>query len=136
MFRRSFLIVMLTTFGALAHAQDTGEPAKAGLSILFDTGLSKIRPDQAVKLDQAARTFRAGNPIVMIVAGSADTVGDARENLDLSIRRARVVADGLVARGIPVDRLQILGRGVSELPVPTSEGVSNEANRSVSITWR
>lgn len=107
-----------------------------GLAILFDSGLSKIRPDQQPVLDQAARLFRDGNPIVMIVSGNADTVGDPNANLDLSIRRARSVADGLVARGIPINRLQVLGRGNSELPIPTPDGTANAQNRSVIINWR
>ncbi len=112
------------------------DPEQEGLRILFDLGTSGIRPDQREILDQASRLYRDGNPVVMIVTGSADTVGSASENLDLSIKRARVVADGLVARGIPIERLQVLGRGNSELPVPTPDGVANEDNRSVLINWR
>ncbi|MEM9013108.1 MAG: OmpA family protein [Pseudomonadota bacterium] len=106
------------------------------LTILFDLGSTQVRADQRDVLDQAARLFRDGNPVVMIVSGSADTVGDPAANLDLSVIRARSVADGLVSRGIPIERLQVLGRGNSELPVPTGDGVANQDNRSVNITWR
>ncbi|MBU2957912.1 OmpA family protein [Paracoccus sp. 1_MG-2023] len=112
------------------------DPDQAGLKILFDLGTAAIRDDQVATLDQASRLYRDGNPVVMIVTGSADTVGDASQNLDLSIRRARSVADELVARGIPIERLQILGRGNSELPVPTPDGVANADNRTALINWR
>jgi outer membrane protein OmpA-like peptidoglycan-associated protein len=122
-------------------AQDTAnqtqdEQTEGGLTILFDSGNWALAQDQQQVLDQAARLFRDGNPIVMIVTGTADTIGNPAANLDLSIRRARSVADGLVARGIPVQRLQVLGQGNSELPVATDDEVANDENRSVRITWR
>lgn len=121
--------------GAAALAQEAAEAPDA-LKIYFDTGRASIRPDQAATLDAAARLFRDGNPIVMIVSGLADTVGRAESNLGLSVRRALAVSDGLVARGIPAARLQVLGRGNSELAVDTGDGVSEPENRVAEITWR
>ena len=106
------------------------------LRVYFDTGSAAVEQTQQDTLDQAARLFRDGSPIVMVVAGGADTVGSPDANLDLSIRRAQAVVDGLVARGIPADRLQLLGRGTSELEVETDSGVDRRENRVVEITWR
>jgi len=106
------------------------------LKVYFDMGASGIRSDQRDVLDRAAGLFREGNPIVMIVSGSADTIGSPADNLDLSLMRAQAVARGLSDRGIPVERLQVLGRGNSELVVPTGDEVANPENRSVTITWR
>lgn len=130
---RNIVLAVLLAGATPVLAQEAGEP---GLKVLFDSGVSTIRADQRAVLDQAARTYRDGNPIVMIVSGSADTIGSPSDNLDLSIRRARSVADGLVDRGIPIDRLQVLGRGNSELVVPTGENEANDQNRSVTISWR
>jgi outer membrane protein OmpA-like peptidoglycan-associated protein len=106
------------------------------LRIYFESGSARIGTDQAATLDQAARLFRDGSPIVMIVAGGADTVGSPDRNLDLSVARAQAVVDGLLARGIPADRLQLVGRGNSELAVDTPVGVDSRENRRVEITWR
>ncbi len=106
------------------------------LKVYFQTGSAHVAGDQQATLDQAARLFREGSPIVMIVSGGADTVGAPETNLRLSIERAQAVLEGLVARGIPVERLQLLGRGVTDLPVETDEGVANPENRIVEITWR
>ena len=127
--------------GAPAAGQQSGDDASAeaseeSLTVLFRTGQARLRPDQRDQLDRAARVFRDGNPVVMIITGSADTVGDPSVNLDLSIERARAVADGLVARGIPIERLQVLGQGNSELPVTTGDEVPLAENRSARITWR
>ncbi len=119
---------------SLAAAQDASPPES--LKIHFGSGQATISEDQRKVLDQAARLFREGSPLVMIVAGSSDTVGSGELNLSLSIRRAQTVALGLADRGIPIERLQVLGRGVSQLEVPTSEGVANADNRLVTITWK
>ena len=107
-----------------------------GLRVYFASGSAALSPVETATLDQAARLFREGSPIVMVVSGAADTVGRPERNLTLSIRRAQAVADALVARGIPAERLQVLGRGNSELPVATSDGVDTRENRVVDISWR
>jgi outer membrane protein OmpA-like peptidoglycan-associated protein len=118
--------------GAAAGAQDAPE----SLKVYFDTGSASVAADQGATLDQAARLFRDGNPIVMIVGGVADTVGPPDVNLDLSVLRAETVVQGLVDRGIPAERLQILGRGNSELEVETDDDVDEPENRIAEITWR
>lgn len=118
--------------GAAAMAQEAPE----SLKVYFDLGSARVEPGEQDKLDQAARLFREGQPYVMIVTGGADTVGPPGANLDLSLRRAQSVIDGLTARGIPVGRLQILGRGTSELAVETGDGVAERENRVAEITWR
>jgi outer membrane protein OmpA-like peptidoglycan-associated protein len=110
--------------------------APESLKVHFDTGSAAIAADQRATLDQAARLFRDGNPIVMIVAGVADTTGSPLRNLQLSLDRADAVAQGLTERGIPADRLQVLGRGNSELAVKTGADVDEPGNRIAEITWR
>ncbi len=135
------VFVAIGLCGAPATAQQAGEVSQdvepdEGITVLFTTGSSILSSDQRDQLDRASRLFRDGNPVVMIVTGNADTVGDPVDNLDLSIRRARAVAEGLVDRGIPIERLQVLGQGNSELPETTPDEVSNANNRSARITWR
>ena len=106
------------------------------LKVYFASGSATISSDQAETLDRAVRTFREGDPFVMIVAGGADKVGNPSQNLNLSIQRATAVASALTNRGIPIERLQVLGRGNSELQVSTPDGVAEEENRVVEISWR
>jgi outer membrane protein OmpA-like peptidoglycan-associated protein len=72
----------------------------------------------------------------MILTGAADRTGDAQVNLELSQRRAAAVLQGLLARGIPADRFQVLAKGETELPVPTNAGVAELQNRRVEISWK
>ena len=132
------------SLAAGASAQDTqahGSPAESGkapdaLDLYFDNGSSAIRSEDLKLLDKASRLYTEGKPVVMIVAGSTDLVGSPAANLRLSQARADNVVRGLVQRGIPVERFQILAKGVSDLPVPSSATAPEPRNRRVEITWR
>ena len=113
-------------------------PATApdSLVLYFDTGSAAIRPQDRGLLDKASRTYRDGHPIVMIVTGGADSVGSPAANLALSGQRAQVVLHELVARGIPVERFQVLAKGETDQPVAAAQGVAEPTDRRVEIHWR
>lgn len=106
------------------------------LTILFPDGSSRIGDTGVSTLDQASRLYRAGNPIVMIVTGATDATGDASHNLVLSERRARAVLDGLVERGVPIAKLQLLAAGSTVPAVDAPAGAAAPDNRRVEISWR
>jgi outer membrane protein OmpA-like peptidoglycan-associated protein len=110
----------------------------AGDSVMlyFNTASSTIRPQDRTLLDQAARLYRDGHPLVMIVSGEADSVGSGETNLIISQNRAMAVAHALIARGIPADRLQVLAKGSTEPTIPQAAGVPEPGNRRVEIRWR
>jgi outer membrane protein OmpA-like peptidoglycan-associated protein len=110
--------------------------APAPLVVLFDVGSTTIRKEDKAVLDHASRAYSEGKPIVMILTGTADRTGSAEVNLELSQLRAQAVLKGLLARGIPADRFQVLAKGETELPVATNSGVAELQNRRVEITWR
>ncbi|MFN4283602.1 MAG: OmpA family protein [Alphaproteobacteria bacterium] len=127
---------VLTPASAAAPAAQAETAAPKDLRLYFDSGRSALRADSRAALDQAARLFREGDPLVMIVTGLSDTTGDPRRNLLLSQERAGNVAKGLMDRGIPATRLQVVAKGESELPVKTGDNVAQAENRAVIITWR
>ena len=117
-------------------AEAAAAAAPAPLVVYFDLGSTAIRNEDKAVLDHASRAFNEGKPIVMILTGTADRTGDAAVNLEISQLRAAAVLKGLIARGIPADRFQVLAKGETELPVPTNPGVAEAQNRRVEITWR
>ena len=119
-----------------APKAEAAAAAPAPLVVYFDMGSTTIRNEDKAVLDHASRAFNEGKPIVMILTGTADRTGDAAVNLELSQLRASAVLRGLIARGIPADRFQVLAKGETELPVPTNPGVAEPQNRRVEITWR
>jgi len=114
---------------------ESAEPA-GKLVLLFSTGAAGLDAHNEAILDHASRLYREGRPIIMVVSGSTDAVGPATENLLLSQRRATAVARGLLARGIPAERTQILAKGETNPAVPAQRGVPEAQNRRVEITWR
>lgn len=130
--------------GTAARAQNPPAPApqasptkaQDSLSIYFDPGSAAVTPQGQTILDQAARTYRDGKPIVMVVSGGTNSTGSAAANLRLSQQRADNVLQGLVARGIPIERFQILAKGETEPAVAAPEGTPEARNRRVEITWR
>src|ERR1700744_5752970 len=95
----------------------TSAPAAAqaptSLSVYFDYGSSSLTPKEQATLDEATRIFNDGKPIVMIITGMADATGAPAPNLILSQKRADIVFQGLVERGLPPDRFQILAAGAT-----------------------
>jgi outer membrane protein OmpA-like peptidoglycan-associated protein len=130
--------VTAMTLAACAQPQPaaSAKPSSApsDVQLFFDNGSTALSADADQKLDQAARLYREGNPVVMFVSGHADSVGGEYQNLVLSGERAKAAKQALVARGIPADRLQLRAMGTS-LPVDPNATLP-ENNRRVVITWR
>lgn len=139
---RRFILAMTTVIlsgGPCYSESQTASPAKAGspssLIILFDVGSSRLRSSAKETLDRASRAYVEGKPIVMVISGSSDRSGNSKSNLKLSQSRANAVLKGLLDRGIPAERFQILAKGETDLPVSTPPGTANKENRRVVITW-
>jgi len=117
---------------AAAAARKSSTPSD--VQLFFDHGSSTLSAAADQKLDEVARLYREGNPLVMFVAGHADNSGGEYPNLVLSGQRALATKQALVARGIPAERLQLRAMGAS-LPSNPNEPVPAD-NRRVVITWR
>lgn len=117
-------------------AQTSPATAPDSLSVYFGPGSAAIDGQSAGVLDKASRIYRDGKPIIMVVSGGSDSTGSAAANLRLSQLRADHVLQGLVARGIPVERFQVLAKGETEPAVPAPEGTAEARNRRVEISWR
>lgn len=117
--------------GPLQGAEPSGR-----LVLLFETGSAALGPRNQAILDEASRLYREGRPIIMTVTGGTDSVGSAERNLLLSQQRANAVARGLLARGLPAERTQIVAKGETNPAVAAPRGVPEVQNRRVEITWR
>jgi outer membrane protein OmpA-like peptidoglycan-associated protein len=110
--------------------------------VVFDTGKSVLRPDQAPKLEAAVPEIEratkrfgpamraAGATVRLFVGGHTDTVGPAGGNQALSAARATAIAKWFAGRGVPV-AVYARGFGESMLKVETPDNTDNEANRRV-----
>ena len=120
-----------------AAAQSRLEAGFQGPLVLhFNSGSTSVRPQDDALLDQASRLYREGHPLAMILTGGTDAVGSPEGNLRISQERTAAVLRGLVARGIPAERFQLLAKGESDPVVPTTPGTAQAENRRVEIRWR
>jgi flagellar motor protein MotB len=90
-----------------------GTQAIVGSRVLFDAGSAALSVESKRILDQIAQLIK-GHKNIMLIRGhtSLDDFAegtDAQQQLDLSIRRAKAVADYLVAHGVAPEILRVLG---------------------------
>ena len=96
--------------------------------VSFDSGRSELKPDGLPVLNRQAEILTGYFPGVDVyVCGHTDSTGGDDLNLALSLDRARVVSDYLVARGVPKERLKVQGFG-KEYPNDTNETPAGRAN--------
>ncbi len=90
-------------------------------NILYDFGKWDLRPESMVSLDKLVETL-LDNPNVTIELMSHTDSRDTEEyNLELSQKRAQVVVQYLIDKGIAADRLMAKGYGESTPKVVDSE---------------
>ncbi|MEP2028498.1 MAG: OmpA family protein [Paracoccaceae bacterium] len=101
--------------------------------ILFATDSSTVRSDLQRDLRTVAGNLQAYPDSTIQIVGHTDNSGEAVYNQQLSERRAQSVADVLIGAGIPVGRIQAIGRGEDQ-PIASNLTPEGKAqNRRVDI---
>jgi len=113
----------------------TPAPARSFL-VFFDFASDRLTDRAREILGQAAQAARTQQVTRIEVAGHTDTVGSARYNQGLSIRRANNVAAELVRQGVPRNAIHTAGYGFTRPLVPTGPNVREPQNRRVEIVLR
>ncbi len=105
------------------------------LTVYFAYDSARLLPEARAQLDALGYALNSPEllPYSFLIAGHTDAAGPADYNLDLSIRRAIVVAEYLIQyHGIAPNRLVAHGWGESRLKVPSDPG--SGANRRVEVS--
>ena len=106
--------------------------------MLFDVGSERLTPQATKILDQIVLLIK-GHRNVMLVKGhtAADDLpenAEPQQKLNLSIRRAQVVADYLVSRGVEPDILRVIGCSTFEPVMQRAYTIDNrQLNRRVEL---
>lgn len=103
--------------------------------VLFDTDKAVLKPGADQTIDRLAAFMRDNPDTRIIVEGHTDSRGSDAHNEALSRRRAQAVADALVARGIPTDRFEIMGRGEGYPVASNDTAEGRQRNRRVEIVF-
>lgn len=119
----------------LAASSAAAQWGDAGPTLLFfDWGKSELSGDAKASLDKVAEYYRqAARP--MTIDGHSDRSGADASNLASSRRRARIVRDYLVERGVPGDAMSVRAYGETWPIIATADGVREVQNRRVEIRW-
>jgi putative secretion ATPase (PEP-CTERM system associated) len=80
--------------------------------VFFQFDSVAIQSDYYSELKEIAEQLDASPEISALVIGYSDNIGDEEYNLELSTKRARVVASYLASQGVSTDRLRTDGRGI------------------------
>jgi OmpA-OmpF porin, OOP family len=100
-------------------------------NILFNFNKADLKPDSFSVLDQVIEYLKANPGISMEIQGHTDNIGSQGYNLNLSRRRAESVRTYLVEKGIPPERLEVKGFGLSKPTAPNDTGENRARNRRV-----
>jgi outer membrane protein OmpA-like peptidoglycan-associated protein len=103
--------------------------------VLFAFNKTELRPIAQERLGQVADVLKQTDQKI-VIEGHTDSVGGDAYNLRLSKGRAQAVKDFLASRGVPADRIEVVGYGKAR-PIAdngTPEGRAN--NRRVEIILR
>ncbi len=122
-------------FGAVAAPPPPPPPAVTPPSfmVFFDWDRSNLSQQALVTIKQAADAFKAKGSARITATGHTDTSGPEAYNMALSLRRANAVKDALVREGVPPQAITVIGKGETQLLVPTADGVREPQNRRVEI---
>ena len=95
----------------------------------------EITPVTRQTLEQVAADYKDGRITKLHLAGHTDRSGTERYNMALSERRAKAVSKVLEGLGVPVSAQEVTWFGETRPRVPTNDGVREERNRRVEITF-
>jgi peptidoglycan-associated lipoprotein len=94
-----------------------------GDRVFFSTDSSDLSPQSRATLDKQAQWLGRYNQYTFQIQGNADERGTREYNLALGARRAQVVRDYLISRGIAANRMSTISFG-KERPVALCDDIS------------
>lgn len=107
----------------------------AEYTVGFAMGSTTLDSQAMATVDDAVAAFKAGNTASINLVGHSDTVGGAKRNQQVSEMRAAAVRDAMVKKGVSSDKISMRGVGENSLIVATPDGVAEQANRAVVISF-
>ncbi len=103
-------------------------------NVLFDFGKADINEKEAAPyLDRIAQLLKEKTRRPISLEGHSDSVGSDTANQALSEKRAGAVRNALIARGLPAERLAIVGHGETRPLAPNDSELGRKLNRRVEL---
>ncbi|MCY7351284.1 MAG: OmpA family protein [Cytophagaceae bacterium] len=100
-------------------------------NVFFETGKFDLEEKSKPELDKLLRLLKANPKLRLEISGHTDDVGDDKKNLDLSLKRAKSVAEYLIGQGIEQTRLETKGFGKTRPVAPNTSDEARQKNRRI-----
>jgi outer membrane protein OmpA-like peptidoglycan-associated protein len=106
-----------------------------GLPVLhFKVGKSELTEASMNDLNGIAEKLKARPNVRVEIAAYTDSSGSANLNESLSLKRAKMVKDMLIAKGVAPENLEAVGRGATNYLTTNATKEGREMNRRVEFT--
>ncbi len=113
------------------------EPIKPQSFILnFFSGSVELTEDSIARLPDVITAMQQDDPVEVNIIGHSDAVGDEDYNYQLSLERAQIVHDLLIAQAPWLTRVFVQSHGENDPLIPTADNVAEPRNRRVEILIR
>jgi outer membrane protein OmpA-like peptidoglycan-associated protein len=111
-------------------------PAPRHFTLQFRFESDALTPESAALIPDILKAVKALDVPEVLVVGHTDTMGDAKSNVALGLKRAEMVRSILIQAGLPSSTIGITSHGEADLRVATRNSVPEPRNRRVDITVR
>ncbi len=108
----------------------------ARFTVHFESDTDALTAESIAVLDMVVTDIGRRSSYLVEVVGHTDRKASDAYNTALSLRRASVVREFLIEKGIAGDTLVATGRGEFDPVIPTADKVAEPRNRRVEITVR
>jgi len=111
-------------------------PAPRHFTLNFQFESDTLTEESIALLPEILTTVKRLAVPEVVVVGHTDTMGEAKANLALGLRRAMSVRDILVRAGFAPSTIEVATHGEADLLVKTADNIPEPRNRRVEITVR
>ncbi len=101
--------------------------------IQFESGSDRVKAESFKKLDMLVQFFKDTPNLEVEISGHTDNVGSAESNLILSKKRAQVVADYLISKGVNPKQLKVTGFGADKPIADNATDDGKAQNRRIEM---
>ncbi len=119
--------------GVQVERQGDGIHIQAPEAITFNTNSATLKPQFMPVLQQLAQSVNQYPGTIVRVEGNTDSTGSASYNQQLSLNRAQSVASALSQYGVPYNRIQAIGYGMTRPIASNATAAGRAQNRRVDI---
>lgn len=117
-------------FGTVLNA----EPLKAKKIILYlNEYNTELNSKSKESMDLVIKTIEERTPCMVDIIGHTDTVGSRSKNIEVSLKRAKLVNRLIEKKGVDTSSFSIKGYGEEDLLIPTPNNTKEPRNRNVEV---